>query len=195
MRSTARRLSLAAALALALGACGSSSEPCQVETLQVRMPATVVRNGQSTTSELSSEATVGQASSIAAFEATRTFLTDASHYSGTIAWFFGSALVNVTLELQGPRQPGEVLPLSPGVFVGFWGPLAPPNGAVAAAAVRADSFAVYANAGSVSGTLEVLAVAPLRLRLDLVATSAAGETLRIQGDMAAELQGNALGCD
>jgi hypothetical protein len=197
MRSVATRLSLSVASTLALGACGSSSEPCQVATLQVRMPATVTRNGQSAATELSFEAGVGLFPSIAAFEATRALLTgDASQYSGTIAWIFESVLASVTIELQGPRQPGEVLQLSPGVFAN-WGPLAPPNGAVAAAAVSADNFTASANTsdGTVSGTLEVLAIAPLRVWLDLVATSAAGEAIRIQGEMAAELRGNALGCD
>jgi hypothetical protein len=193
MRSAARRLSLA--LTLALVAC-DSTEPCQVETLQVRMPATVLRHGQSTTTELSQGLTAGQSSSIAAFEATRTFLTDASHYTGTISWEIGSGTINLALglQLQGPRQPGEVLPLSPGVLAD-WGPLAPPNGAVAAAAVTADNFAAMANDGTVTGTLEVLATAPLRLRLNLVATSAASEEIRIQGDMAAQHSGNSLGCD
>jgi hypothetical protein len=198
MRSAAPGPSLALVLALALAACDSSSEPCQVETLRVRMPATVVRNGQSATDELSHEITVGQASSIAAFEATRAFLTDAAHYSGTIAWEIGSSTVSLALalQLQGPRQPGEVLPLSPGVFAD-WGPIAPPNGAIAAAAVSADAFSASANTGdgSVSGTLEVLAVSPLQLRLDLVATSAASEEIRIQGDMTAQHSGNSLGCD
>ncbi len=40
MPSHAIRPSLAVALALGLGACGSSTEPCRVESLQVRMPAT-----------------------------------------------------------------------------------------------------------------------------------------------------------
>jgi hypothetical protein len=198
MRSAAPRPGLVLALVVALGACNSSSEPCQVETLHVRMPATVVRNGQSATDELSYEVTVGQTSSVAAFEATRTFLTDAAHYTGTIAWTISSSAVPLALalQLQGPRQAGEVLPVSPGVFAD-WGPIAPPNGAFAAAAVSADNFTASANTGdgSVSGTLEVLEVAPLQLRLDLVATSAADEEIRIQGDMAAQHSGNALGCD
>ncbi len=185
----------AVALALALGACDSSTEPCRAESLQVRMPATVVRDGQSVTTELSYEAQIGLFSSIAAFEATRTFLTgNAAQYSGSIACSFESSIVGLTLELQGPRQAGDVLQLSTGVFAN-WGPLAPPNGAVAAAAVSAANFAAQANDGSVSGTVEVLGIAPLRLRLDLLATSATGDEIRIRGDMTAQLLGNALGCD
>lgn len=202
MPSAAPRLSLTVALALAVGACHSSNEPCEVETLRVRMPATVVRHGQSTTTELSFELNAGQFSTIAAFEATRSFFTDASAYAGTIAWeiLATDAPLHFGIVLQGPRQSGEVLQVSPGVLPATWGPLAPPNGAVAAAAVVVDaadgtSFAAMANDGDVSGTLEVLAVAPLKLRLDLVATSAAGEEMRIQGDMVAEHSGNALGCD
>jgi hypothetical protein len=160
------------------------------------MPATVVRNGQSATTDLSFEANIGLFSSIPAFEATRTFLTgDASHYSGSIAWFFGSGLTQLTIVLQGPRQAGEMLELQPGFFVGNWGPIAPPNGAQAAVAVDADQFTAMVNDGSITGTVEVLGIAPLRLRLDVMATSATGDEIRIQGDMSAQQLGNALGCD
>ncbi len=93
-----------------------------------------------------------------------------------------------------PRVVRDVLQVSTGVFAKR-GPLAPPNGAVAAAAVSADNFAAQGNDGSVSGTVEVLGIAPLRLRLDLLATSAGGDEIRIQGDMTAQLLGNTLGCD
>jgi hypothetical protein len=81
-------------------------------------------------------------------------------------------------------------------FVGL-GALDASTRAAAAAAGSADHFSASANAGdgSVSGTLEVLAIAPLRLRLDVLATSATGEELRLEGDMAAQLVGSSLGCD
>jgi hypothetical protein len=45
--------------------------------------------------------------------------------------------------------------------------------------VRADDFV----ASSASGTVEVLGVAPLRLRLDVTAGSAAGAAMRIRGEV------------
>lgn len=83
---------------------------------------------------------------------------------------------------------GQVRAVSTGVFIGQGGPIAVPNGAPAAVAVSADRFAAQAGDGSVSGTLEVLRIAPLALRLDLTATSASGDEIRIRGDMAAELR-------
>jgi hypothetical protein len=65
LANPAARLTFAAALALATGAC-NSSEPCEVESVQVRMPSTLVRSGQSVATELFSEAFVGLASTRAA---------------------------------------------------------------------------------------------------------------------------------
>jgi hypothetical protein len=119
---------------------------------------------------------------------------DASRYSGAIGWFLEAEALTVadalmlTIELQGPVSTGQVRPVSSGVFIGQWGPIAVPNAAPAAVAVSADQFAARANDGSVSGTLEVLRVAPLGLRLDLTATSAAGDEIRMRGDMTAALR-------
>lgn len=96
---------------------------------------------------------------------------------------------------RGPRGPGNVVPANVGVFVGQWGPLAPPNGAPASAALHAENFNAWDGEGSVTGTIEVLAIGPLRLRLDALATNGTGEEIRVRGDMVAEALGNALGCD
>jgi hypothetical protein len=124
LANPAARLTFAAALALATGAC-NSSEPCEVESVQVRMPSTLVRSGQSVATELFSEAFVGLGSA-GRFHSRR----------------------------RGQRRPLQRLREALGD-------------------------------GSVAGTLEVLAIAPLRLRLDVLAASATGEELRLEGDMAA----------
>jgi hypothetical protein len=183
-----------AGLLAALGACDGTG-PCRVESLRVTLPATIDRGGQTTTADLSYEAGVGFFENIAAFQSTRTFLTgDASRFAGSIAWFFGTD-VQLTVVLQGPRVPGDLVPVSTGVFVGRWGPLAPPNGAPASVALTAQNFSAWHGEGSVTGTIEVLAVAPLRLRVDVLATNGTGEEIRVRGDMVAEALGNALGCD
>jgi hypothetical protein len=124
LANPAARLTFAAALALATGAC-NSSEPCEVESVQVRMPSTLVRSGQSVATELFSEAFVGLGST-GRFHSRR----------------------------RGQRRPLQRLREALGD-------------------------------GSVAGTLEVLAIAPLRLRLDVLAASATGEELRLEGDKAA----------
>ena len=137
LANPAARLTFAAALALATGAC-NSSEPCEVESVQVRMPSTLVRSGQSVATELFSEAFVGV---------------------GSTGRFHSRRRCR-----RGQRRPLQRLREALGD-------------------------------GSVAGTLEVLAIAPLRLRLDVLATSATGEEMRLEGDMAAQLVGSSLGCD
>ncbi|MDQ3950554.1 MAG: hypothetical protein M3282_09415, partial [Gemmatimonadota bacterium] len=62
---------------------------------------------------------------------------------------------------------------------GGWGTSTASRDAAASVSVRADDFV----ANSASGTIEVLGVAPLRLRLDVTAGSAAGATMRIRGEL------------
>ena len=84
----------------------------------------------------------------------------------------------VVVAIDAPVAAGEVLPVGSTYGGAGWGVFDLPSGARVAAGIRAGSFA----AGRVSGTVEVLDVSPLRLRLDLTGSNGTGAVVRVQGD-------------
>jgi len=80
--------------------------------------------------------------------------------------------------IDAPVAAGEVLPVGSTYCGAGWGVFVRPSGTRVAAGIRAGSFA----AGSVSGTVDVVGVSPLRLRLDLTGSDGTGAVVRVQGD-------------
>ena len=73
---------------------------------------------------------------------------------------------------------GEVIPVASSFQGGGWGRLDLPENVRVQVSVRAENFV----ATSASGALEVLGVAPLRVRMDLAVKNDANETMRLRGE-------------
>jgi hypothetical protein len=84
----------------------------------------------------------------------------------------------IEVALQAPLQAGDSLAVTSAFNGGGWGGLDLPAGTRAQVSVRADSFVAV----SASGSIRVLAVAPLRLRIDVTTQSDNNATIRIRGD-------------
>jgi hypothetical protein len=175
----------AISLSTLVTACGRDCT--DVPSVQVSMPATVQRSGQTTTVRLFAE-TVDERGSAPFLH--HFFLDDISHDDGVGSlWSMqaqgqGAGVIEwLTVSLQGKSfQAGDVVQVSsiPGdaITTGVWGYPLSEGGEVQ---VVAPGFTT----ASASGTIQVLGVGPLRLTLDIRASNAAGEEIALQGDMTA----------
>jgi hypothetical protein len=166
-----------------MGCNGCISKPA----VEASMQATVERPGQTHAVALQGSITE-EGTSEQGWSALRHFLlADISTSSGGASWTVTALNVPeevlswLAIQLAGTFQPGELIQVSaqPGLdLAGAWAEA--PDGA-RTVQMAAIGFTV----ASGGGTLEVLGVGPLRLRIDLLFVSDTGEEMRIQGDMAA----------
>jgi hypothetical protein len=96
----------------------------------------------------------------------------------------------VAIAIQAPVGVGDVLPVDATIDGAGWGPYTLPAPARIVASIRAGSFA----ATSVTGTVKVLTVGPLRLRLDLTAHDGSASTIRLTGDAAFQFVSEPSAC-
>jgi hypothetical protein len=165
-----------------LPGCGGG-ECFDVPTVQARMPATVERSGNTSNILLSGD-TVDDPYNNPYLHGL--LLSDISQSPGGATWTLsapgnpGDILDWLTIQLQGSFQPGDVIQVTqvPESWLNTWNDA--PEGA-RGVYVSAPGFTTT----SVSGTIEVLRVAPLGLRLDVLAANEAGEEVRVRGDMVA----------
>ena len=171
---------------LAQAAVTACSGNCSdIATVQVSMPAMVQRSGQTAGVRLFGETVDEPENPLRQF-----FLGDISQDKNGVGALWSmqprgqgvGVLDWLTVQLQGSSfQAGEVvqavaIPGDP--IMGAWGYALAEGGGVQ---VLAPGFTT----ASASGTIQVLGVGPLRLRLDVLASDAKGETIAIQGDMSA----------
>lgn len=104
---------------------------------------------------------------------------------------FGSAAGWLAVNLGGDVTEGQVLSITEVFTGGGWGLWPPPSTLPASVGVHAGAF----EATTVSGTMAVLTVAPLSLRVDLVFDDGQGSTLSIQGDMTFQRVRESISCD
>lgn len=177
------RTSLGPLLAMTalLSACGSPFGDCRLERVEVSFPATIERGSGTETATLVGSVAVGNLS-VPDFETLRAVLTgDVTAENDGVIWtvpMAGTSEGWVSLAIDAPVSQGDVLPVGSAYDGAGWGLFDVPAGTKIAAGVRDGSFI----ASSVTGTVEVLEVMPLRLRLDLTATDASSATLRVTGD-------------
>jgi hypothetical protein len=168
------------ALPFLLSACGSPFGECRTERVEVSFPATIERG--SGTESMTLEGSVAVANlSVPDFETVRAVLTgDVSAETDGVIWTVPMATTEgwVSLAIDAPVSPGDVLTVGSTYDGAGWGPFELPGETKIAASVRDGSFI----ASSVTGTVEVLGVMPLRLRLDLTATDASSATVHVTGD-------------
>jgi hypothetical protein len=174
-----------AAMSLSTWVTACGRDCTDVPSVQVSMPATVQRSGQTITVRLFAEIVDEQSAPFLH----QFFLEDISDGNGVGAlWSMqaqgqGAGVIEwLTVSLQGTSlQAGDVVQVSsiPGdAITGVWGVPLAEGGEVQ---VVGPGFTT----ASASGRIEVLGVGPLRLTLDIRATNAAGEEIAVQGDMTA----------
>jgi hypothetical protein len=170
-----------AAVGLVAAGCGFPLGRCEHERIEVRGMTTVERAGQTSTDEVF--AVFAPGNNPEHYPTVKRFLIDAAPRAGdAVVWTVPAFRVNgahIALLLSGPLGVGDRVPVVAAFEGGGWGTSTASGDAAASVSVRADDFV----ASSASGTVDVLGVAPLRLRLDVTARSAAGATIGIRGEL------------
>lgn len=186
------------AVLLFLFGCGSDQGPCvESEYINLSTPLTVEYSGQTYGDSVGGRFDPGFAQDEAGWQAFRHFLLDdISQTAGGATWLMYDLLLSPTshvgeigIQLAGSFQPGDVVEvtLAPSsISIGVLG--SAPDGARGVYVVAGTVADGQWIASAVSGTIEVLAVAPLRLRLDLLTSNDPGQEMRIRGDMTASLR-------
>lgn len=180
-------------LALLLSACGSPFGDCRLERVEVSLPVNIERGSGTETATLAGSVAVSNLS-VLDFEIVRSVLTgDVSVEDAGVIWTVPMAATEgwVSLAIDAPVSSGEVLSVGSTYDGAGWGRFDLPGGTKIAASVRDGAFL----ATSVTGTVEVLAVMPLRLRLDLTAGDASNATLHISGDATFTFVQEPAACD
>lgn len=144
------------------------------------MPATIERNGITQNETLSG--VVAFTNVPDQFHLLKAVLTeDPSRSTEGVVWTVPAFQTNggfIAVALQAPLCAGDSLLVTSAFNGGGWGQFDLPAGSRAQVSVRADSFLAV----SASGSIRVLAVAPLRLRIDITTQSNNNTTIRIRGD-------------
>lgn len=192
------RVLAAAALALPLAACGSPLDnTCVDQSVVVEMPATAsVGPGQFTQPLVLAGTLAEDNVDPAVFTRIRRIAADAEEGSGAFVFTMeprgssgvGAEFLSIALRL--PLRDGDVVDVSTAFQGGGWGLVTLAANEDAAASLRVAG----AYARSFAGTVTVLEASPLRLRMDLRATAAGGETLRVRGDAAFALAEDRAPC-
>ena len=154
---------------------------CPQEQLVVTWPISITRGNVVSTTLLTTTTTQTNIDR-AQFDALKQALIDGSGTrSYSVTWTVPAFEVNggyIALSHLAPIATGETQAVNLAFSGGGWG-ARPVTGSVAPAiSLRADNFV----ATSASGSINVLATAPLRLGIDITTTNAAGETIRVAGD-------------
>jgi hypothetical protein len=169
------------ALPFLLAACGSPFGDCSSDRVEVTLPATIERNGVPESVALGDAVATGNVGA-PEFETLRAVLTgDVASEDAGVVWtvsITGTSDGWISLAVDAPLSAGQTLDVGTTFTGAGWGLYDVPAGTKIAASVRDGAFI----ATSVTGTVQVLAVTPLRLRLDLTAADGSGLTVRIRGD-------------
>jgi hypothetical protein len=178
--ATATRAMLAA-LGLSTTGCTFPLGGCETERIEVRGTLTIERAGQTSIDDVFN--TFAPGNNAEDYPAVKRFLIDAAPRAGdAVVWTVPAFRVNggyVAILLSGPLRAGDQVPVVGAFEGGGWGATTVSRAAAASVSIRADDFV----ATSASGTVEVLGVAPLRLRLDITGSTATGATTRIRGEL------------
>lgn len=154
---------------------------CTQEQIVVTWPITITR-GSSVTSPLLTTTLTQTNIDRAQFDALRQSLIDGGE-TGTynVTWTMPAFNVNggyIALTHVAPLATGETQQVGVAFSGGGWGAQHVTAATPPGISVRADNFV----ATSATGSITALATSPLRLRIDITAANAAGETIRLTGD-------------
>ena len=177
-------LSALAALQGCLGAAlalEAIAPKCTQEQIVVTWPITITR-GSSVTSPLLTTTLTQTNIDRAQFDVLRQTLTEGGGSSTyNVTWTIPAFDVNggyIALSHAAPLATGEPQQVGVAFAGGGWGAQPATAPFPPAVSIRADNFV----ATSATGSITVLAASPLRLRIDITTTNAAGETMRLTGD-------------
>jgi hypothetical protein len=154
---------------------------CTQEQIVVTWPVSITRDGTTTTPLLTYTLTPSNLDQTQ-FDRLRQALTSGSA-SGlyNVVWGIPAFNVNggyIAFTHAAPMTQGETQQVNTAFTGGGWGAQPITSSFPPAVAVRADNF----TAASAMGSINVLASAPLRLRIDVTTANAAGETIRLAGE-------------
>jgi hypothetical protein len=172
-----------AIILLLLAACSDvhpRGRMCDVEQLEVTWPATIERNGVTTSEQLAATLTPTNVTPELFDSLTKT-LVHGRAAAPAVAWSvpaFNTSPGGIAIVHKGALRRGEVLRVA-GVPEGLGWAVMP--------LVARDSAFVGVEAGEfeargASGTIAVLETQPVALRVDVTASDSAGATMRIRGD-------------
>ena len=154
---------------------------CTQEQLVVTWPITITR-GTAVSTTLLTTTTTQTNIDRAQFDALKQALIDGGGSgSYNVTWTVPAFDVNggyIALSHIAPIATGVTQQVNLAFSGGGWGARAVSGAVAPAISLRANNFV----ATSASGSINVLATAPLRLRIDITTTNAAGETIRVAGD-------------
>lgn len=171
----------------------TSCQRCYSERIEVSMPATIERNGAPQNETLTGVVALTNVPD--QFATLRAILTeDPTQQSQGVVWTVPAFQTNgggIAVALQAPLRTGEVLAVNSAFNGGGWGTISLPAGIRTQVSVRADNFV----AASASGSIQILAVAPLRVRMDIETRDAANSTIRILGDASFKYVRERVICD
>jgi len=181
MGRTVAGCAVVAGFALACGEGGRSGRLCASDELAVSWPATIERNGVTTTVQLSAALTPTHVTPEAFDSLTRVLVRggrDARAVEWTVA-AFDTDPGGIAVAHKAVLSRGEVLQVGGALdVVGEWAVRDTVPAGGAKVGVEAGEFV----AREASGTIAVLETEPVALRLDVTARDSAGQTIRVRGD-------------
>jgi hypothetical protein len=176
----------------AVSACGVLDD-CVSDRIEVTLPATVTVNGVPTQDTISGAVFLTNLDP-PTYDRLVAALIDGSASTAGAVWTLGQGFDDppgfLAFQLGVAAQQDAVLAVDATFSGGGWGFAAPSVQPVAVSGELGD-FTVTASAG----TAVVLDVAPLALRLALVLANAAGDTVRVEGDMTFRRVRQSVSCD
>jgi hypothetical protein len=187
------RLFVLALAAGSLAGCGASLDSCVAERIDLTWPATIARDGAPVAVTLAGQVSPSNVG-VPVFATLRAVLTgEVAAETAGVVWTvpaFEPEQGWVAVAIDAPVAVGETLTVGSTFDGGGWGIFDLPAGVRVAAGLRAGTVA----ASEVAGTVQVLDVDPLRLRLDLTGRNGGDVLARVQGDAAFSHQAGPPSC-
>lgn len=181
MRFPANILTIAGVIASS--GCGTVeflTNRCDTESIRVTWPATITRGGLAVTTTLQGAVTPSNID-VAQFQDLKDALIDGDASATNVVWTVDAFNTNggyIALMHSAPATAGQTEPVNLAFDGGGWGTVASPRPFAPTIALRAENF----NATSATGSITTIDPSPLKLRIDVTTTNAAGETIKVTGD-------------
>lgn len=169
--------------ALACSGCATVdliTNQCDTEYIRVTWPATITRGSLTVTTTLQGAVTPGNIDATQ-FRNLKDALIDGDGNATNVVWTVDAFNVNggyIALMHSAPATSGQTEAVSLAFDGGGWGTIASPRPFAPTIALRAENF----NATSATGSITTVDPKPLKLRVDVTTSNAAGETIKVTGD-------------
>lgn len=183
MRAKRPVIALTAA-ALTINGCATIdflTDNCRTEWVAVDWPVSITRNGTTTTVTLKGTVAPGNIDQSDFNILKEVLATGGRELVTNVIWSVPAFETNggfIALMHPAPMAAGQSLPVELAFDGGGWGIPEGPRPFAPVLSVRADNFIATSATGSITAITSI----PLKLRVDVTARSASGETIRIVGD-------------